>query len=357
MSPLQQQGLDDTLAYVETLQREHPLQQLFWECTLRCNMACRHCGSDCLKQAAVPDMPLDHFLAVLDEVAEHCPPHEVLVNTIGGEPLVRPDIVECGRAISERGFMWGMVTNGLTLDLDMARRLEQAGIRALSIDLDGMADDHNWLRNSPEAFDRAMQAIQAALTIPDLAFDVITCVNPRNLPHLDQLRQLLVDAGVRHWRCFTIFPAGRAARQSQLLLNPEQLRDLLNFIVSTRGEGNIDLSYSCEGFLGAYEGLVRPYYYNCQAGLTVASVRADGAIAGCLSIRSDYNQGNIYRDSFWDVWQNRFQPYRNREWATRRGPCDQCTAAAYCQGGPMHLRDQDGNLTMCHYQQLKQLAI
>ena len=31
--------------------KEHPLNQLFWECTLRCNLHCRHCGSDCKKIA------------------------------------------------------------------------------------------------------------------------------------------------------------------------------------------------------------------------------------------------------------------------------------------------------------------
>ena len=25
---------------------EHRLDTLFWECTLRCNLSCRHCGSD-----------------------------------------------------------------------------------------------------------------------------------------------------------------------------------------------------------------------------------------------------------------------------------------------------------------------
>ena len=27
--------------------KEHPLAQLFWESTLRCNHRCRHCGNDC----------------------------------------------------------------------------------------------------------------------------------------------------------------------------------------------------------------------------------------------------------------------------------------------------------------------
>ena len=40
----------------------HPLRQLFWECTLRCNMHCRHCGSDCKKIMEQKDMPKEDFL-------------------------------------------------------------------------------------------------------------------------------------------------------------------------------------------------------------------------------------------------------------------------------------------------------
>lgn len=50
---------------------EHPLRQLFWECTLRCNVRCRHCGSDCKSSPATPDMPLQDFLKVLDSIATH----------------------------------------------------------------------------------------------------------------------------------------------------------------------------------------------------------------------------------------------------------------------------------------------
>ena len=36
---------------------KHPLRQLFWESPLRCNMKCRHCGSDCKGSSLHPDMP------------------------------------------------------------------------------------------------------------------------------------------------------------------------------------------------------------------------------------------------------------------------------------------------------------
>ena len=319
-------------------------------------MECRHCGSDCLKVSAVPDMPLSDFLPVLDEVAAHCNPRQVLVNTVGGEPLVRPDLMDCGRSIRERGFLWGLVTNGITLDRSVAREMAQAGINSLSIDVDGTRDDHNWLRNSSTGFDRAMRAVEAVQTIPHLTWDVITCVNSRNINHLEELKQLLIEAGVTHWRCFTIVPMGRAVDDENLQLTDEQFRDLLNFIVLTRREGKIKLSYACEGYLGAYEGLVRDHFYNCQAGLTVASIRAYGAISGCLNIRSDYNQGNIYRDSFWDVWENRFEKYRDREWM-RSGQCSGCDVFRYCQGNGFHLRDKNGDLMVCHYNRLKNIKL
>ena len=74
---------------------EHRLTTLFWECTLRCNLSCRHCGSDCRVDPGVPDMPLEDFLKVLDEeITPHVDPSEVLIIFSGGEVLVRDDVSE-----------------------------------------------------------------------------------------------------------------------------------------------------------------------------------------------------------------------------------------------------------------------
>ena len=85
---------------------EHELHQLFWECTLRCNLNCRHCGSDCRMLSEQNDMPLGDFLKVLDEIKTHEDPSKVMVITTGGEPMMRRDLTECGAEISKRGFIW-----------------------------------------------------------------------------------------------------------------------------------------------------------------------------------------------------------------------------------------------------------
>ncbi len=332
--------------------RQHRLRTLFWECTLRCNLACRHCGSDCRVDPGVQDMPLEDFLRVLDEqVTPHVDPRSVLLIFSGGEVLVRSDLERAGAEVTRRGYPWGMVTNGLALDQARLSGLLRAGLRSVSVSFDGFEQQHNYIRRNPRSYDRALEAIRLIVRQPDLAYDVITCVTEPLVPRLEEFKELLIREGVGWWRLFTIFPAGRAKDDPSLTLTDEHFRDVLEFIRHTRREGRIDVSYACEGFLGRYEGEVRDDFYQCAAGVSVASIRVDGAISGCTSIRSNFHQGNIYRDDFWEVWQHRFLPFRDRSWA-HTGECASCDMFRYCQGGGMHLHDDDGKLLHCHYRRL-----
>ena len=331
---------------------EHHLHQLFWECTLRCNLNCRHCGSDCRVVAEQPDMPLADCEKVLDDIVAHVSPYDIMVITTGGEPLVRPDFVQCGRAIAKRGFIWGMVSNGMLLTEEKLNELVANGLRSLAISLDGFEDDHNWMRGNSNSYDRALRAIKAATKHEKLVWDVITCVNKRTVGYLPSFKEFLIENGVKKWRLFSVFPSGRAADDPELKLSDEEFVSVMEFLKKTREAGRINASYACDGFLGSYEGEVRPRLFNFAAGVNVASIRIDGSISGCLSIRSDYNQGNIYKESFWDVWDTRFEAYRNRKWM-RTGICADCSMWKFCNGNGMHLRDDKGNLMMCQYQMIK----
>ena len=326
----------------------HELHQLFWECTLRCNLNCRHCGSDCRMLSEKDDMPLADLLKVLDEIKLHQDPGKVMVITTGGEPTVRHDLAECGRAISERGYVWGMVSNGMMLTPERLNEYVEAGLKSIAVSFDGFEEDHNWMRGHPQSFKNVLVAVEALKQHPSLTWDVITCINQRTIQYLPKFRDYLISLGIKRWRLFTVFPFGRAANDPDLKLSNEQFVQMMEFIKQTRAEGKIRADYGCDGFLGRYEGEVRNHFFSCSAGINVASILADGSISGCLSIRSDYHQGNIYQDSFWEVWQTRFQPYRNRKWM-KTGPCAHCKMWRYCQGNGMHLRDGDGKLQICQY--------
>lgn len=330
----------------------HDLRTLFWECTLRCNLSCRHCGSDCRTEALQPDMPAEDFFRVLDtQITPHVDPHRVLVILSGGEVLVRPDLEKIGLGLYRREYPWGMVTNGLALDRRRFDSLLEAGLHTITVSLDGFRDEHTFIRRNPRSFDTALAAAEMVAHEKSIASDVVTCVTPQLLPRIEEFRDMLIDKGIRAWRLFTIFPVGRAATDPAMQLSNEEFVRLLEFIKRTRQEKTLPTSYSCEGFLGGYESEVRNRFYSCHAGVSIASIRVDGSISGCTSIRSNFHQGNIYRDDFWDVWNNRFIPFRNREWA-RKGECADCKMFRYCLGGGMHLRDNDGNLLVCHYHRL-----
>lgn len=346
-------GLELWRQHEQMLTREHPLRQLFWECTLRCNLHCRHCGSDCKVQAGQQDMPLDDFLRVLDSVAAKTDPHGVFVILSGGEPLMRDDIEVCGRAIYDRGFPWGMVSNGFALTPERFKGLLKAGMHSITISLDGLEQEHNWMRGHRESFERVDRAISLLTAEQRLTYDIVTCVNRRNYGQLAAIKEYLIGKGVGNWRLFTVFPVGRAANDPDMRLTDEEFRGVFQFIRQSRQEGRIHVSYGCEGFLGNYEGEVRDHLFSCQAGITIGSVLVDGSISACTSIRADYHQGNIYHDDFMEVWENRYQSYRHHDWM-QTGDCASCSYFRYCQGNGMHLRDGDGQLLLCHVKRLRQ---
>lgn len=337
--------------YAQQVER-HELNTLFWECTLRCNLNCRHCGSDCRTEAGIKDMPAADFFRVLDtQITPHVDPHRLLIILSGGEVLVRRDLEQIGLEFYRREYPWGMVTNGLALTPARFEGLLRAGLHTITVSLDGFAEEHNYLRRNEQSFEAAWRAARMVAAEKSIASDVVTCVNGRSLPRLAEFRDMLIDAGIRSWRLFTIFPVGRAAEDPSLQFTDEQFTRLMEFIRQTRREGRIAVSYGCEGFLGGYEGEVRDHFYQCHAGVSIASIRVDGAISGCTSIRSNFHQGNIYRDDFWEVWQNRFEKFRHREWA-HKGACAACKWFKYCLGNGMHLYDDQEQLLVCHYSRL-----
>ena len=332
----------------------HELDYLFWECTLRCNLNCLHCGSDCTKESINPDMPLKDFLKVLDNITPHVNPNKTMIVLTGGEPLMRNDLAQCGKEIYKRGFPWGMVTNGYGFTPSKFNELLNSGLRSITVSLDGLTPEtHDWLRGRNGSWERAKNAIETVAATKNIVYDVVTCVNKKTISQLNELKQLLINIGVKQWRLFHIFPKGRAANNELLQLSPDEFTQMLEFIKQTRREGIIKASFGCEGFLGKYELDVRDTPFFCRAGISVGSVLADGGISACPSLRADYIQGNIYTDDFWTVWNERYQIMRNRSW-TKTGKCTKCKSYKYCEGNGLHLRDQQsGELLLCHLEMIK----
>lgn len=341
-------------SYRSNISAIHRLSYILWECTLRCNLNCIHCGSDCKKDSSVKDMPAEDFYKAIDQLKDIIDPDKTMIVLTGGEALLRNDIEQIGVNLYKRDLPWGIVTNGMLLTPQKLQSLLNSGMRAITVSLDGLEDSHNWLRGNKNSFKNALAAIKLLTASESLRFDVVTCVTGKNIGELDQIRELLIDNGLKEWRMFTVFPVGRARGKSLLLLNPAEFKGLFDFIRHTREEKKIRVNYGCEGFLGDYEGEVRDNFFFCRAGINIASVLADGSISACPNLRDNFIQGSIYKDNFAEVWQNRYGIFRDKSW-TKTGICSDCDFYRYCEGNGMHLRDEKtGELLFCHLNRIKE---
>src|SRR5271157_897333 len=239
----------------------HELSYLFWECTLRCNLKCLHCGSDCISDSKIKDLPFEDFLNAILPLKEQYNPDTITIAITGGEPLLRKDLPQCGRTFLENGFRWGIVTNGYAYDAEMHSDLLSAGMGSITVSIDGLEKTHNWLRNNKNSFNKAVQALELIASSDRLNYDVVTCVNSKNIDELPDLKDFFISKNVKAWRLFTIAPIGRAINNNDLQLNPLQTKQLMDFISQSRKDKKIDIKFSCEAYVGEYEKKVRDSFF------------------------------------------------------------------------------------------------
>ena len=136
----------------------------------------------------------------------------------------------------------------------------------------------------------------------------------------------------------------------------KELKKLLDFIKEKRKTNKkIDIKYGCSGFLGLeYEGEVRDRYFICNTGINTASILYDGDMYVCPNVprRREWVQGNIKTDSIVDVWNNKYQLFRdeNRTWCKK---CSKCDWWKECKGNGFHLWDAEKKEPkICHLEML-----
>lgn len=328
----------------EWARNHHPLQYLFWEATLRCNLECRHCGSDCRRDnaSASRELPADTVRQQLDVIAAQYDPHGITFAIIGGEPLVRRDIEFVGGHAAKLGFHWGITTNGLLLSEARLNSLKEAGLKTISVSLDGLAVEHEALRQRKGAFARTCAAIARLVAKPFFdEFDVICCVSTLNVNHLKPFTDFLAGLGVPRVRFTPVFSRGRAGANSDLMLNGAQYLQLLEFCAEQRSSrDDIEVTLSEEGYWGPrWECRVRGSMHYCGSGTTIASILHDGAVTGCPSVSRNFIEGSICESNFPNIWENSFERFRQGRRNSAPEACARCPHWLLCEGGGFHLFD------------------
>jgi MoaA/NifB/PqqE/SkfB family radical SAM enzyme len=124
--------------------------------TSRCNLACQMC--DYWRTTREETLSLEEWPGVIDQLADlGCRK----LHVSGGEPFLRPDLLEILEHGVARKLKVNLTTNGTLLTEDRIRRLARSGVNAVSVSLDGpTAKLHDRIRGRPGSFKRSVKAIR-----------------------------------------------------------------------------------------------------------------------------------------------------------------------------------------------------
>ena len=343
--PIKEQNMRQLAEYQRHLWTEPQLTFLFFELTDRCNLNCIHCGSRCLNSN-------DTYLAfsviekTLAEVSERYASENIMICVTGGEPMLHPDFLKVILKAHRYGFPVGITTNGTLIDDNMAQKLVKAGLDTVAISIDGLEAEHDNFRRTPGALKKAIGGAHALMRA-GIEPEALTVVHKDNFDQLEDIYKLVKAENFNSWRVVNMDPIGRALEHKELIPDGMELKQLYDFIREKRydPENEMEVTYGCSHFVTYnYERELRDYYFQCGAGTKVAGIMADGSIGACLDIerRPELIQGNIYKDSFCDIWENKFAAFR-RDRTLESRTCNDCQQREVCMGDSAHTWDYDND--------------
>lgn len=337
-----------------------------WNYTNSCNLTCLHCHQNS-ELAKKHELKLEQIYTVIDKLSEE----GVSVLTFsGGEPLVCENIFDAIQYAHDNGLLCTIASNGTLMIHSVVEKLKKAGIKRVEIGLDGCtAETHDFLRNTPGAFERTIQGIK---NCAQAGFDEICAtmtLYKRNYNELQGTVELAENLGVTRFYLNRLIPAGRGKTVMNLDVTDTQKRKALEYIYNkfyksvTTGEGIqcysrgmtyygrlgyeksdgsiFTVSEALSGhdklwkdkFGGNISHIIQNYpswFGGCSSGITYAGLSPYGDLIPCVP--ASIPLGNIFEDDIEDIWCNNelLQVLRSRD--DLSGSCGRCKYNFVCGG-------------------------
>jgi len=339
----------------EVLQSKQILRLLFWEATIKCNLACAYCRRLESNETVVTDLSTFEAKELIEQLAQlgrsqHMMP--VLVFS-GGEPLCRDDIFELIDYARSFGIVPALATNGTMINAAMAQKIADSGIVRVAVSLDGAtAEVHDRLRRLDGSFDKAINGIKH-LHKKGIPFQVNVTLTKDNAGQLEDVYKLAGSFGAAAVHIFMLVPVGcgRSLAETDMLSAQEYEQKLVE-ICRLDGLGQLQVKVTCgphyervlrqQGLYQARSKAVRradsvsgPGRYGgpsrgCLAGLGVLFVGHQGEVFPCgyLPVKC----GNVLKESLSQIWYNNKDLARMRDSNSLEGKCGVCDYRQVCGG-------------------------
>jgi heme b synthase len=218
----------------------HDLRVVAWESTVACNLACVHCRASAQTTPKPDELKTEEVFSLIDQLVELGSPIFIVS---GGEPLMRSDIYEIAAYGSQRGLRVAVSPNGTLVTPAVVRRLQDAGVRRISVSIDGStAERHDTIRGQAGAFEAALEGL-AACREGGLGFQLNSTVMRQTRDDLPSIRDLAIRIGAAAWHVFMLVPTGRGKIDDEV--SPQEYEDILDEIYEMTQSSAIPIRVTC----------------------------------------------------------------------------------------------------------------
>ena len=299
-----------------------------WNTTNACNMYCDHCYREAGCKAE-EELSTSEAKTMLEQIARAG--FKIMIFS-GGEPLLRPDILELVAYATKLGLRPVFGTNGTLITLDMAHKLKAAGAMGMGISLDSMdAKKHNEFRKFPNAWEGAVQGMKNCREA-GLPFQIHTTVMDWNSHELEAMTDFAVELGAVAHHFFFLVPTGRAKTIEAESLRAKQYEAVLTRIMKKQQEVDIELKPTCAPQfmrIAAQMGVKTRFRRGCLAGTAYCIISPRGKVQPCAYLNMEL--GDVRETPFDEIWKNSevLNTLRTLEY---KGGCGSCEFKRVCGG-------------------------
>ena len=290
--------------------------------TNACNFRCGHCFASS-GQPFADELTTFEVKRLIDELAEMgC----FKIKFGGGEPLVRRDLPDLIRHANDQGIAVSISTNAVAASKEVVDSLAGLKLEEILVSMDGAsAEVYDAIRGEPGAFQRAMTGIVnlKLLKAPICLRRVLMKANAAELSVLIQLAEKL---DVTRVLLRSLLPVGRAAAESDLVLNAEEMnRAWQEALSATSPQAKVVVPEAIPiARKRVFEG------FGCECGHLQCYIDARGEVRASGLLQDLLPAGDIRQKSFKEIWSSGFDQLRGME---GNKYCRHCSYFRGCRGG------------------------
>ena len=313
-----------------------------WEVTRRCNLKCRHCRASATGAEYAGELSTEECRRVMDNIASFA--HPIVILT-GGEPMLRPDILEIAKYGNELGLRMVMAPCGQMINEESVCKMRSAGIQRISLSIDGAsAASHDAFRGVDGAFDSVIAAAKCARA-GRLEFQVNTTITRKNVGEIGAILDLAIDLGAVAYHPFLLVPTGRGRDLMDQELPAEEYERVLEWIHEKSKTAPIAFKPTCaphfyriirqkgsNGNGASGHGGLDAMSRGCMGGSAFAFISHVGKVQICGFLEQEAGDLRAVDFDFKQVWNHSplFQEVRDVD--NYKGKCGYCEYRKICGG-------------------------